>query len=99
MSRPWQQNRAGRGWRRPQEVTAIMTRRSQQDTQPKDIQGPEYLNMPDFAARLNISVDTVKRMVRDGKVRAYRVGGRNIVRIPATEIKRVLTPLGPVRGM
>jgi excisionase family DNA binding protein len=34
------------------------------------------LTIDEVRSRLNVSVSTVRRLVRDGKLRAYRVGGR-----------------------
>ena len=34
------------------------------------------LTIDDVRSRLNVSISTVRRLVRDRKLRAYRVGGR-----------------------
>jgi excisionase family DNA binding protein len=40
-----------------------------------DVSRP-LLTIDKVPSRLNVSVSTVRRLVRDGKLRAYRVGGR-----------------------
>src|SRR5688572_22085138 len=40
-----------------------------------DVSTP-LLTIDEVRSRLNVSVSTVRRLVRDGKLRAYRVGGR-----------------------
>jgi excisionase family DNA binding protein len=40
-----------------------------------DVSTP-LLTIDEVRSRLNVSISTVRRLVRDGKLRAYRVGGR-----------------------
>jgi len=37
--------------------------------------GMRLLTIDDVRSQLNVSISTVRRLVRDGKLRAYRVGG------------------------
>jgi excisionase family DNA binding protein len=42
------------------------------------------LPVDEFAARLRVSPDTVRRLIRDGKLRAFQYDGKNsTVRVPA----------------
>jgi len=51
----------------------------------------ELLTIEQFAARLNVSTRTVRRMLEDGTVRFHRISGRNsLVRIDAAELAKVL---------
>jgi excisionase family DNA binding protein len=37
--------------------------------------GMRLLTIDEVRSQLNVSISTVRRLVRDGKLRAYRVGG------------------------
>jgi excisionase family DNA binding protein len=43
---------------------------------------PECLSRSDVAARLSVSVDTIDRAIKDGRLTAYRLGKRVVVRAP-----------------
>lgn len=50
------------------------------------------LSAAEFAAAKGVSVRTVRNWIAAGYVRAIRVGPR-LVRIPATELERISTPI------
>lgn len=43
-----------------------------------------YLSPKDYAAKWNISVDTVRRAIRAGRLKAYRIG--RLIRIEADAV-------------
>jgi len=45
----------------------------------------QYLTQSEFAKRMNVTYITVRRWVRDGKVKSVTVAGK--VRIPVEELK------------
>lgn len=50
--------------------------------------GPELLTLAETAGFLGVSVPTVRRMVRDGRLDAYRVGtGRGVLRVSTVSIQ------------
>ena len=50
----------------------------------------EDLTVEDVAARLGISQQTVRRWLKAGYLKGYRIGGTKIGwRIPATEMERI----------
>jgi excisionase family DNA binding protein len=50
--------------------------------------GDELLTVAEVAARLRINVETVRRWLRQGKLKGVRMGGRAGYRIPATELRQ-----------
>jgi excisionase family DNA binding protein len=62
--------------------------------------GTKYLTVAEAAAILGISVETVRGLIHDKRLRAVNVGrgGRNVYRIPADAvIEDARKPLPPVR--
>jgi excisionase family DNA binding protein len=56
---------------------------------------PELLTVREFATALRLDVSSVYRMARAGELRAVRISTRpgSSVRIPRSELVRVLAPL------
>lgn len=54
--------------------------------------GENYLTPAQFAAAMSVSTRTVRNWINTGIIHATRVGPR-LIRIPATEIHRVATPI------
>lgn len=52
------------------------------------------LSMAEFGRRISASDDTVRRMIARGELRAFRVGAR-LVRIPESELDRIMSPIVP----
>ena len=54
---------------------------------------PEMLTVDEAAATLRVTAETVRRWLRDGRIRGVRLGGRKAGwRIPAGEVRRLLEP-------
>ncbi len=54
--------------------------------------GENYLTPAQFATAMSVSTRTVRNWINAGVIHATRVGPR-LIRIPATEIHRVATPI------
>ncbi len=50
----------------------------------------------EFATELRVSTRTVERMVAAGEISAQKVGRAGLIRIPRTELTKVLSPTAPV---
>lgn len=49
------------------------------------------LRVPEVAQRLDVSIETVRRWLRDGKLKGHMIGGqRSGYRIPESEVERLL---------
>lgn len=55
-----------------------------------DVQ-PDFFSIIDFAKKLNLHPNTIRRLVKKGKISAIRIctGKRTTYRIPKTEIDRI----------
>lgn len=51
----------------------------------------DYLSVKEFAAKLGVHPDTIRRSIRRGRISAFKVGGgkKSIFRIPSTEANRM----------
>ena len=56
---------------------------------------PSWLSIHDFAEAMGVSTKSVRNWIGSGYVKAERVGPR-LIRIPASELGRVGTPVGAV---
>lgn len=56
---------------------------------------PELLTVAEAASRLRVHPMTVRRHIKQGKLRAVRAGGR--IRITQDDLDRFLQPEGPTR--
>lgn len=54
---------------------------------------PSWLSIRDFAEAIGVSTKTCRNWIGSGYVRAERVGPR-LIRIPASELDRIGTPVG-----
>ena len=61
-------------------------------TQPEtnDEAFPQMLRIRDAARQLDVSVNTVWRLIRSGKLNAYNIGGIGITRVKASELSGLL---------
>ena len=50
----------------------------------------KYLTVEQVAQRLQVHPETVRRWLREGRMRGHRLGPRAPYRIPATEVERFL---------
>jgi excisionase family DNA binding protein len=62
----------------------------------REIEQDTYYSVREAISRLKISRSTLWRWIRDGRLRAYRVGPRSI-RIRQLDIERLLRPAHPPR--
>ena len=46
------------------------------------------LSLEDVAQRLDVHVSTVRRMLKDGRLKGVKLG--RVIRVPVTELERVL---------
>jgi len=44
-------------------------------------------------ARLNCSDKTIRRMIADGRLKAYRIGGKNTIRVDRDSLLALETPM------
>ncbi|PBJ42963.1 DNA-binding protein [Mycobacterium avium subsp. hominissuis] len=51
------------------------------------------MSIPDAARYLGINENTVRVMIRDGRLKAYRLGGR-IIRLRRSDIDAAMQPVG-----
>lgn len=51
----------------------------------------DFYSIKEFAKKLDVSVDTIRRGIRNGRIAAFRAGGssRGVFRIAASEITRM----------
>ncbi|ATO65266.2 helix-turn-helix domain-containing protein [Mycobacterium avium] len=56
-------------------------------------QSPPDMSIPDAARYLGINENTVRVMIRDGRLKAYRLGGR-IIRLRRSDIDAAMQPVG-----
>ena len=56
------------------------------------MEGERMLKVPEVAKRLGLNPETIRRWLREGKLRGVLVGGtRGGYRVPESEVARVLT--------
>ena len=72
-----------------EELAAALLRIEERLAQP-DAAAPLLLKFPDAAAKLGISITTLREMVDRGELRTATVGRRAMV--PMAELERVATP-------
>lgn len=53
---------------------------------------PQWLSMPEAGARIGVKARTIRAWIADGRLPAYRVGGR-AVRIKASDVDALVTPI------
>nr|NLI50744.1 helix-turn-helix domain-containing protein [Propionibacterium sp.] len=53
---------------------------------------PEYESQQQAAARWGVSVDTVRRLISDGRVTGYRLNAR-VIRVRAAEVDACFQPI------
>lgn len=51
----------------------------------------ELLTVQEVAGRLKLNPETVRRWLRQGKLRALRFGGSGGYRVPGSEVQRLVT--------
>ncbi len=51
----------------------------------------KVLTVKEFAARVKVHPNTIRRAIKNGRIAAFRIGGgpRSALRIPESEIKRI----------
>ena len=55
-----------------------------------------FVSQEDAAARWGVSVDTIRRLIRTGKIAGYRLNGR-IIRVDMAEVDAAFKPI-PTSG-
>jgi excisionase family DNA binding protein len=55
---------------------------------------PQYLSLEDAAATLGVSPATIRRLIMDGKLPGYRIGGK-MVRVHIDDIHGLVEPILP----
>lgn len=53
----------------------------------------EYISLASTADRLDLSPNTVRRWITEGKLPAYRVGGRATIRFRVADVVALLEPI------
>ncbi len=54
---------------------------------------PKYISLAETAVMLGVSKPTIRNMIGDGRLRAYRLGGR-VVRLRLDEVLTAMQPVG-----
>lgn len=57
----------------------------------------QYVRQEDAAERWSVSVDTIRRLIRDGKLTGYRLNGR-IIRVDLAEVDAAFRPIPSAKG-
>jgi excisionase family DNA binding protein len=52
-----------------------------------------YIGIPESATYLGVAEKTIRRLIRDGKLPAYRLGNR-VIKLKISDVESVLTPIG-----
>lgn len=63
-------------------------------TRQKPDAGP-FVSQETAAERWDVSVDTIRRLIRDGKITGYRLNGR-IIRVSVAEVDAAFRPIPAV---
>ncbi len=66
-------------------MVPVVDQRCHHDPVPPDV--PRFLRLPDVAEILNISMSQAYALVRSGDLRYIPVGGRNQIRVEASELE------------
>jgi len=53
----------------------------------------ELLSVQEAADFLGLSVSTIRRYIRDGRLPAYRVAGERLLRIKRSDLEKLLDPI------
>lgn len=56
----------------------------------------KFISQPEAAARWNVSVDTIRRLIAAGKVTGYRLNNR-VIRVDVSEIDAAFKPIPTAR--
>ena len=62
----------------------------------KQSEAQRFVSQEDAAARWGVSVDTIRRLIRTGKIAGYRLNGR-IIRVDVAEVDAAFKPI-PTSG-
>ena len=65
-------------------------------TTPNESGGPRYAAQETAAERWDVSVDTIRRLIRQGKLTGYRLNNR-IIRVDLAEVDACFQPI-PTTG-
>ncbi len=60
---------------------------------------PTWASLEQAAAYLGVSSKTVRRYIADGKIPAYRMGGRMTIRVRFTDLDATLSPIPTAGGV
>lgn len=64
---------------------------------PQETTPRRFTTVPDAAAHIGVSAQTLRRMIDRGELPAYRIGPRNI-RIDVSDLDTLARPITPVGG-
>lgn len=56
-----------------------------------------YIRQESAAKRWDVSVDTIRRMISDGKITGYRLNGR-VIRVSVAEVDACFHPIPTVKA-
>ncbi|CAB4735110.1 unannotated protein [freshwater metagenome] len=54
---------------------------------------PRWLSLPDAAAWVSLSVETIRRRIAAGDLRAYRCGKGKSIRVKTDDLEAMMRPL------
>jgi excisionase family DNA binding protein len=55
-----------------------------------------YVGIPEAATYLDVATKTIRRLIADGRLPAYRLGNR-VIKVKIADLESVLSPVGGVR--
>lgn len=79
--------------RRPHMTNTTPSNRATRRHPERGQQSPPDMSITDVATYLGINPYTVRTMIADGRLRAYRLGDR-VIRLRRSEIDAAMTPVG-----
>jgi excisionase family DNA binding protein len=56
-----------------------------------------YVDIETVAGIANVSTRTVRRWIKDGRLPAYQLAGRGLIRIDLRDLDKVIAPVDPAR--
>jgi excisionase family DNA binding protein len=73
-------------------AAAPSNRRGRRHPNPNASAARRWASIPDTAAYLGIGVRTVREMIRDGRITAYRGLGNRVIRVDLNEVDTAMAP-------
>lgn len=66
------------------------------DIKPRTLSSPGWLSLKEAARHAGVSLDTLRRRINDGQLRAYYVGRSHMVRLRLEDVDALMRPVPTV---